>query len=30
VVALASLAMFIWMLIGAIKFGPWAMKRPGR
>jgi hypothetical protein len=29
-VALASLAMFIWMLIGAIKFGPWAMKRPGR
>ena len=28
--SLLSLAMFIWMLIGAIKFGPWAMKRPGR
>ena len=28
--SLLSLAMFIWMLIGAIKYGPWAMKRPGR
>ncbi len=24
-----SLAMAVWMLIAAIKFGPWAMKRPG-
>ena len=29
-VALASLAVFVWMLIGVIRFGPWAMKRPGR
>jgi hypothetical protein len=29
-VALANLAMFIWMLIGVVKYGPWAMKRPGR
>ena len=28
--ALLSLAMFVWMLIGVIKYGPWAMKRPGR
>lgn len=28
-VSLAGLAMFIWMLVGVIKFGPWAMKRPG-
>jgi hypothetical protein len=27
--SIASLAMFIWMLVGVIKFGPWAMKRPG-
>lgn len=27
--SLASLGMFIWLLIGVIKFGPWAMKRPG-
>jgi hypothetical protein len=25
---LASLAMFAWMLIGLIKFGPWAMRKP--
>ncbi len=24
-----ALAMFIWMLIGAVRYGPWAMKRPG-
>lgn len=24
-----SLAMFVWLLVGVIKFGPWAMKRPG-
>ena len=29
VVSIASLAMFVWMLVGLIKFGPWAMKRPG-
>ena len=27
--SLAGAAMFIWMLIGVIKFGPWAMKKPG-
>jgi hypothetical protein len=24
-----SLAMFVWMLAGVIKFGPWAMRKPG-
>lgn len=24
-----SLAMFVWMLVGVIKFGPWAMRKPG-
>ncbi len=28
-VSLAALATFVWMLIGVIKFGPWALKRPG-
>lgn len=23
------LAMFVWMLVGLIKYGPWAMKKPG-
>jgi hypothetical protein len=27
--ALANLAVFVWMLIGLVRFGPWAMKRPG-
>lgn len=27
--SLAGAAMFVWMLVGAIKFGPWAMKKPG-
>jgi uncharacterized membrane protein len=27
--AILSLAIFAWMLIGVIKFGPWAMKKPG-
>jgi hypothetical protein len=27
--SVASLGLFIWMLIAVIKFGPWAMKRPG-
>jgi hypothetical protein len=30
VLSLAALAMFVWMLIGVIRFGPWAMKKPGR
>lgn len=25
---LAAVAMFVWMLIGVIRYGPWAMKRP--
>lgn len=25
----AAAAMFVWMLIGVIRYGPWAMKRPG-
>jgi hypothetical protein len=28
--AVLGLAMFVWMLVAVIKFGPWAMKRPGR
>lgn len=28
--ALLSLAMFVWMLVAAIKYGPWAMRKPGR
>jgi hypothetical protein len=27
--AIASLGLFVWMLIAVIKFGPWAMKKPG-
>jgi hypothetical protein len=27
--ALVSLGLFIWLLIGAIRYGPWAMKKPG-
>ena len=27
--ALLGLAMFVWMLVALIKFGPWAMKKPG-
>ncbi len=27
--ALAAGAMFVWMLLAAIKYGPWAMKKPG-
>ena len=29
VLAFGAVAMLIWMVIGLIKFGPWAMKRPG-
>jgi hypothetical protein len=27
--SLISLAMFIWMIVGLIKYGPWAMRKPG-
>lgn len=27
--SIASAALFVWMLIGVIRYGPWAMKRPG-
>jgi hypothetical protein len=26
---LAGAAMFVWMIVGLIKYGPWAMKKPG-
>lgn len=29
VLGLVAVATFVWMLIGAIRYGPWAMKRPG-
>jgi hypothetical protein len=29
VLTLAAAAMFVWMLIGVIRYGPWALKRPG-
>jgi hypothetical protein len=22
-------ALFVWLLVGLVKYGPWAMKRPG-
>jgi hypothetical protein len=28
--AVLGLAMFVWMLVAVIKYGPWAMKKPGR
>jgi hypothetical protein len=28
VFAICGLAIFIWMLVGVIKYGPWAMKKP--
>ena len=30
VLSIVGLGLFIWLLIGAIRYGPWAMKRPGR
>ena len=27
--AIGSLGLFLWMLIAAIRYGPWAMKKPG-
>jgi hypothetical protein len=29
VFSLIGLGLFVWMLIAAIKYGPWAMKKPG-
>ena len=29
VIAVAAIPMFVWMLIGVVRYGPWAMKRPG-
>jgi uncharacterized membrane protein len=29
VLELAAVAMFVWMLIGVVRYGPWAMKKPG-
>jgi hypothetical protein len=29
VFSLLGLAMFVWLLVGVIKYGPWAMKKPG-
>ncbi|TMF07536.1 MAG: hypothetical protein E6I41_10530 [Chloroflexi bacterium] len=29
VFAIAGVALFVWLLIGMIRFGPWAMKKPG-
>jgi len=26
---LAGAAVFVWMVVGLVKYGPWAMKRPG-
>jgi hypothetical protein len=27
--SLVALALFIWMLVSAIRYGPWAMRKPG-
>ena len=27
-ISIANLAMFVWLLVGVIKFGPWAMRKP--
>ncbi len=29
VLSLASVALFVWMLVAVIRYGPWAMKKPG-
>lgn len=29
VLGAVAVAIFVWMLIGVIRYGPWAMKRPG-
>jgi len=28
--SIVDLAMFVWLLVGVVKYGPWAMKKPGR
>ena len=28
ITGILSLAMFVWMLVGLVKFGPWAMRKP--
>jgi hypothetical protein len=28
-IALLAAGLFVWMLVGLVKYGPWAMKRPG-
>ncbi|HAC45893.1 MAG TPA: hypothetical protein DCF65_07465 [Chloroflexi bacterium] len=28
-IAMLGAALFVWMLVGLVKYGPWAMKRPG-
>lgn len=27
--SIVSLGLFVWMLVGVVKYGPWAMKKPG-
>jgi hypothetical protein len=29
IISVANLALFVWMLIAVIRFGPWALKKPG-
>jgi len=29
VLSLADIAVFVWLIVGLVKFGPWALKRPG-
>jgi hypothetical protein len=29
IVGVLSLAMFAWMIVGVIRYGPWAMRKPG-
>jgi hypothetical protein len=28
-IAILAAALFVWLLVGLVKYGPWAMKRPG-
>jgi hypothetical protein len=28
-ISLLGAALFVWMVVGLVKYGPWAMKRPG-
>jgi hypothetical protein len=28
-IAILGAALFVWLLVGLIKYGPWAMKKPG-